>query len=71
MVHRLVKVGEILDTMKDIFTSNSSPTQAGKATKDKKNKSKAFIITMKLPVQSMMYPNNPHPNPMEKIWQPH
>ena len=49
MVHKLVKVGEILDTMKEVCTSNRSPTKAGKATKDKRKKSKPSIITMKLP----------------------
>ena len=55
MVHRLVKVGEILDSLKEVCISNR-PFQVDKATKDKLKKPKPSIITVKLPA-----PNNDAP----------
>ena len=48
MVHRLVKVGEVLDTLNEVCISNR-PLLAGKATKDKTKKPQPSVITMKLP----------------------
>ena len=51
MVHRLVKVGEILDSLKEVCISNR-PSQADKATKDKLKRPKPSIITVKLPASN-------------------
>ena len=48
MVHRLVKVGEVLDTLNKVCISNR-PLLAIKATKGKTKKPQPSIITMKLP----------------------
>ena len=48
MVHRLVKVGEVLDNLKEVCISKR-PFQADKAAKDKLKKSKPSIIIVKLP----------------------
>ena len=48
MVHRLVKVREVLDTLNEVCISNR-PLQAVKATIDKSKKPQPSVITMKLP----------------------
>ena len=48
MVHRLVNVGEVSDTLNEVCISNR-PLQAGKATKNKTKKPQPSVITMKLP----------------------
>ena len=50
MVHRLVKVGEVLDTLNEVCISNR-PLLASKATKDKTKKPQPSVITTKLPAQ--------------------
>ena len=50
MVHKLFKVGEVLNNLHEVCISRSRPLQAVKATKDlKKSGSKPSTITVKLP----------------------
>ena len=59
MVHRLVKVGEVLNNLYEVCTSRSRPLQASKATKDLKSRSKPSIITVKLPAPINDTPGKP------------
>ena len=68
MVHRLVKVGEVLDTLNEVCISNRPrPLQAGKATKDNMKKSKPSLITVKLPAPINDAPRKPTSKTNEKI----
>ena len=61
MVHKLVKVGEVLNNLHEVCISRPRPLQAGKATKDslKKSRSKPSIITLKLPAPINDVPGKP------------
>ena len=67
LVHKMVKAGEVLNNLHEIYTRPRA-LQAGKATKiSKRTVSKPSIITMKLPGPSNVVPAEPTPETDDEV----
>ena len=67
LVHKMVKVGEVLNNLHEVYMRPRA-LQAGKATKNsKRTVSKPSIITMKLPGLSNVVPGEPTPETNDEV----